>query len=161
MLRRTAPTLLLALVAGCAGVAAAPAPVRPTLEALRALGLRCGAGVKDNVPSGLYQWSCSGSVGGVPWWVSVSGNDVGIAEIDLTTPESTDPGVARAAYARLVAATPPLSRAPALAGALGGWTGPPQAVELDGVRVWAGCDATQCNVFVVTAGDAIKPMPIP
>ena len=152
---------LLALVAGCGGSSTAPAVVRPTLAGIEALGLRCGAGVKDDVPSGLFQWRCTGSLGGAGATVLVDGNDEGVAGVTLVADGSTDPEVARASFGRLVDAVPPLSTAPILVDQLDGWTGDQRSTVIGGVRVSALCDATQCLIWVMPAADPLRPLPLP
>jgi len=149
---------LFASVVGCAGT---PAAVRPTLAGIVALGYRCGEGMKDNVPSGLFQWDCDGTVDGTVSTVLVDGNEEGVAGITLFIGESDDPEIARIGFARLVSEVPPLKSAPALADSLGGWTGRQQSHVVGGVRLFAECEATHCIVIVMPDGDALHPMELP
>jgi hypothetical protein len=156
MRRRLAPMLLAGLLAGCTG---APDAVRPTLKALAHRGYACGDGIKDNVPSGLYQWKCARD--GTPETiVDIDGNDRGVAELDIVV-RDTETAHVRQAFAEIVAAVPPLSSAPWLAGGLDGWTGPQASWDLNGVHVTGLCDATQCIVIIVTAASPIEPLPLP
>jgi hypothetical protein len=149
---------LVALVAGCNGT---PAAVRPTLAGIIALGYRCGEGMKDNMPSGLFQWQCDGAVDETASTVLVDGNQEGVVGMTLFVDTSTDPEVARRSFARLVAGVPPLNAAPALADSLVGWTGRQQSHVVGGVRVFAECEATHCIVIVMPCGDALHPMELP
>ena len=153
--------LVLALAAGCIGPGTTPAAVQPTLAAIETLGFRCGDGVKDNVPSGLFQWSCSGSMETARSTVLVDGNDGGVAGITLFVDNPSDPAVARNGFGRLVDAVPPLSSAPVLKDTVAGWTGGQQAWTIGGVHVSAQCDATQCVVTVMASRDPLSPLPLP
>ena len=135
--------------------------MQPALAGIETLGFKCGAGVKDNVPSGLFQWRCTGSFGATSGTVLVDGNDEGVAGVTLVTDGSTDPELARASFARLVGAVPPLDTAPILADQLEGWTGDQRSSVIGGVRVFSVCDATQCIVQVFPAADPLRPLPLP
>ena len=156
--RRLAWIVLAALAASCSLLAKAPPAVLPALDAIEDLGYRCDGGSKDNVPSGLYQWRCQRAVDGLSEWVLVWGNEQGIPEFDIDV-EDTDPARVREAYAQLIERVPPLSREPALAAGLDGWTGPQAWREIGGVRVSGECDATQCLVEIVTAASPLQPLP--
>jgi len=149
---------LVALVVGCNG---APAAIRPTLAGIIALGYRCGEGMKDNVPSGLFQWHCDGTVDGTVSTVLVDGNQEGVAGITLFINESDDPEIARVGFARLVTGVPPLKAAPALADVLRRWPGEQQSTVVGPVRVFAECKPTYCIVIVSPAGDPLRPMQLP
>ena len=153
------PTLLGLAVAtaGCS----APVAVRPTLDAVRALGFTCGDGERDNVPSGLFQWHCHGAIDGAASTILVGGNEEGVSNITLVSEDSTDPAIARAGFGRLVASVPPLSTAPVLVDALAGWTGAQQRTSVGGVAITGVCDATQCLVTVDPIGDVLRPLPLP
>jgi hypothetical protein len=153
--------LAFALAAGCLGRATAPPAVQPTLAAIETIGFRCGDGAKDNVPSGLFQWSCGGAVEAARSTVLVDGNSEGVAGITLFVDGSSDPGVARSAFGRLVDAVPPLSTAPILKDTVAGWTGGQQAWTVGGVRIWAQCEATHCIVIVMPSRDPLRPLPLP
>jgi hypothetical protein len=153
--------LVLAIAAGCVGRGTTPAAVQPTLTAIETLGPRCGDGVKDNEPSGLFQWSCGGAVNAVRSTVLVDGNEDGVAGITLMLDGTSDPGVARNGFGRLVDAVPPLSTAPVLKDTLAGWTGGQQAWTVGGVRISALCDTTQCIVTVMSAQNPLRPLPLP
>jgi hypothetical protein len=161
MRHRLAAIALLAVLAGCAGARSAPPAVQATLVGIDTLGFRCGEGIPDNVPSGLVQWHCQGSVDGFGSTVLVDGNEEGVAGITMVIDESIDPGVARAGFGRLVDAVPPLNTAPVLVDTLTGWNGEQQRNVIGGVRVSAECDATQCIVDVVSADDPLRPLPLP
>jgi hypothetical protein len=154
-------SLILALAAGCVGQLTTPAAVRPTLEAITSLGFRCGDGHRDNVPSGLLQWSCGGSIDSVRSTVLVDGNDGGVAGITLLVEAPSDPGVARRGFGRLVDAVPPLSTAPVLKATVAAWTGPQQMWTVGGVRLSADCDPSQCIISVLPSGDPLRPLPLP
>jgi hypothetical protein len=145
---------------GCALQSAAPAVVGQSLTAIEALGLRCGDGIKDNVPSGLFQWSCRGMMAGAPTTVLVDGNDKGVTAIALVTDGSTDATLAAAQFGRLVDAVPPMRTAPILKDTVAGWTGAQQVRTIGGVRISASCE-TQCHISVMPAGDALRPLPLP
>jgi hypothetical protein len=161
MRHRLAATALLALLVGCTGVPAAPSAVQPTLAGIDTLGFHCDEGIRDNVPSGLVQWPCQGTVDGFGSTVLVDGNQEGVAGITLVIDESIDPGVARAGFGRLVDAVPPLDTAPVLVDTLTGWNGEQRQNVIGGVRVSAECDATQCIVGVLAAEDPLRPLPLP
>ena len=161
MRNAVASILVIALATGCGLRETAPDAVRPTLAAIEALGLRCGDGVKDNVPSGLFQWSCRGAIEGVGTALLVDGNEKGVAGLTLLVDDPSDPGVARTQFGRLVDAVPPLTTAPVLKDALASWTGGQQSSTIGGVRVSASCDVTRCIVAVMPARDALHPLPLP
>ena len=158
---RIASAVLIALVAGCGGGPAAPSTVRPTLSAIETLGFDCGAGISDNVPSGLSQWSCAGKIQGQDTVILVDGNEAGVTGISLGVRTSNDPAVARDGFQRLVASVPPLTSAPTLVDTLAIWSGEQQRPIVDGLAVWAECDETQCVVMVVGSTDALRPLPLP
>ena len=149
------------LITGCGSASSAPSAVQPTLAAIEGLGFKCDPGVKDNVPSGLFQWRCTGSFDGTAATVLVDGNDEGAAGVTLVTDGSTDPEVARVSFGRLVRAVPPLDTAPILVDQLDGWTGDQRSTVVGGVRVLSVCDATQCIVQVASATDPLRPLPLP
>jgi hypothetical protein len=153
--------LVIALAAACSPRETAPGAVQATLAAIERLGLRCGAGVKDNVPSGLFQWSCSGAIEGVRSALLVDDNQEGVAGMTLLVNDPRDPGVARTQFGRLVDAVPPLTNAPVLKDTLASWTGAQQTWTVGGVRIFALCDGTQCTVTVMPTRDAIHPLPLP
>jgi len=153
--------LVLALATGCSDPESTLSGVQPTLAALDALGFRCGDGAKDNVPSGLLQWSCSGEMEGAPLTVLVDGNEQGTTGITLVVDDPANPGVAGRAFGRLVDAVPPLSTAPVLKDSVAAWTGRQQARIIGGVRVSAECDATHCIITVLPARDPLRPLPLP
>jgi hypothetical protein len=153
--------LAVSLASGCIGQGTTPPEVQPTLAAIENLGFRCGDGVKDNVPSGLFQWSCSGTLVSVRSTVLVDGNEEGVAGITLVVEDPSDPAVAGTAFGRLVDAVPPLSTAPVLKATVAGWTGDQQAWTVGGVRISALCGATQCMVTVMPTRDPLRPLPLP
>jgi len=137
------------LVAGC-GALSAPEAVRPALRDVEALGYRCEAGEPDNVPSGLFQWRCPGTVDNAPAVVQVIGNDDGVVEVVLSI-NSVEPKVAREEFRRLADAVTPLSGQPGLSAALDAWTGAQAPTRIGDVRVNAECDVTQCIVYMAFA----------
>lgn len=110
---RLLPAIAVLIVAACA-----PRSVRQTLTALRSTGYVCGEGVRDNVPSGLWQWRCRGPVAGTDAFVNGDGHDAGAAEITLSV-DSTGPALIAAEFARLAPRVAPLTTTPGLADALG------------------------------------------
>jgi hypothetical protein len=150
------------LLAGCFSspdpVPSAPPAIRPTLEGVHAMGFTCGDGVEDNVPSGLFQWICTGIVEENPSTVLVNGNAAGLTEVVLVIDESIDPRTLVAGFERLVTTVPPLSRLPALPSALAGWTRAEERIEVAGVAVLAECDV-QCQVFLGSAAGPLAPLP--
>ena len=148
-MRTIAVALLFAgLLSGCnAAHANAPAAVRETLDQIDSMGYDCGAGVPDNVPSGLTAWSCPGAVAGNRAGVIVEGNDDGLAGVTLVI-HSIDPSISRAEFQRLTAAVPPMSTQPGLDEALDAWTGAPNPVVVGEARINALCDVTQCIVYI-------------
>jgi hypothetical protein len=161
MHRRLLAPVLAALMAIPTGCASAPAAVRPTIDGLARLGFSCGDGMKDNVPSGLFQWSCHSAASGMASTVLVDGNQEGVVGMTLVIDASTDPIVAQSAFARLAGAVPPLDAAPALADSLAGWTGAQQSHVVGRVRVYADCTSTMCIVIVMPGGDALHPLELP
>jgi hypothetical protein len=153
--------LILALAEGCIGRGPAPAAVQPALAAIETLGFRCGDGVRDNVPSGLFQWSCAGRMDAVRSTVLLDGNEEGVAGITFVVDGPSDPRVARSGFGRLLDAVPPLSNAPVLKDTIAGWTGNQQAWTVGGVHISAGCDASQCVVTVMPSRDPLRPLPLP
>jgi hypothetical protein len=153
--------LVLALATGCSDPESSFSAVQPTLAALDTLGFRCGDGAKDNVPSGLLQWSCSGEMEGAALTVLVDGNEEGTAGITLLVDDPGDPGLAGRAFGRLVDAVPPLSNAPVLKDSVAAWTGRQQALIVGGVRVSAECDTTHCVITVAPSRDPLRPLPLP
>lgn len=97
-------------ISACALVSGPSTPdlVRPTLEGWRSIGLSCTGPTKDNVPSGLVQWSCRGTLGDVELSGVFDGDDQGLFSLQVVVPAATPPDAASAAFARLVDATPPL-----------------------------------------------------
>ena len=154
--------LIFAALAGACSVIGAKGPpaVLPALTSIERLGYGCDNGIKDKVPSGLYQWSCERTVNGLETFVLVNGNERGIAEFDIGV-VATDPALARTTFSELLAVVPPLSTAPWLEDGLAGWTGPQASRVVNGVSVTGVCDATQCLVFVSTAATPLDPLPLP
>jgi hypothetical protein len=146
---------------GCAVGTAMPDNIRPTVAAIGTLGYRCGDGVRDNVPSGLFQWSCNGRIDGVPSTILVDGNAEGVAGVTLVVEDPRDPGGTASEFARLVDEVPPLNTAPVLKDTVAGWAGAEQAWTVGGIRISAQCDATQCLFIVRPAVDALRPLPLP
>jgi hypothetical protein len=93
--------------------------------------------------------------------VLVDGNPVGVAGITMVTDNSTDPNVARTAFARLVSNVPPLRTAPVLAETLGSWSGEQTSQVVGGVRIFAECADSMCRVMVNDAADPLRPLPLP
>lgn len=121
----------------------APGAVQPTVDAIRALGLRCDDGVPDNVPSGLSQWHCRGSLDGTEEVaVLIDGNDAGVTSIDVVTP-TDDVVTARAIVERVATATPPLVRIGGLVAhlrqSLGPWDGRQTSLPLGQLQISALC----------------------
>ena len=151
----------LVVLSACMGSPSAPATVQPTLAGIATLGLRCGDGVPDNVPSGLIEWRCQGELDDAASSLLVDGNDEGVAGITLVMDESTDPRIARRGFGRLIEAVPPVNAAPGLVDGLAGWTGEQLATVVDGVRISAVCTVTQCIVTLASAADPLRPLPLP
>jgi hypothetical protein len=93
--------------------------------------------------------------------VLVDGNAIGVAGITTVTDDSTDPSVARAAFARLVGNVPPLRTAPVLTDVLVSWSGAQTSEIVGGVRLFAECADTMCIVQVNDAVDPLRPLPLP
>jgi hypothetical protein len=166
--RRPIAIVVVAIFASaCALGRSAPAAVQPTLDALTALGLHCGDGIPDNVPSGLSQWHCRAKADGDHGDdVLVNGNNAGIAELDVVT-VSDDPAPSRTLLIRVVATTPPLAALDGLAAdlndALIDWAGEQRTVNVRGLTLRAECLAPnqfgpgQC-LITITGPNPIKPM---
>jgi hypothetical protein len=153
--------VLAALAGACSGLGAkGPPAVLPALTSIERLGYACDSGIKDNVPSGLYQWHCDRTVNGLQTFVLVNGNDRGIAEFDIGV-EATDPALVRNTFSELLVVVPPLNTAPWLEDGLAAWIGPQASRVVNGVRVTGMCDETQCIVFVSTAASPLEPLPLP
>lgn len=144
-----------------------PGAVEPTIDAIVALGLTCGGGLHDNVPSGLSQWHCNGSIDGMAGvGILVGGNDAGVSDIDVVT-ETDDVATSRAIAGRVVRSTPPLTSIDGLAirldDVLRAWDGRQLVAELDPLRISAACVPPsefgdgQCMIHFV-GPDALKPM---
>jgi len=138
----------------------APAAVQATLEQLNALGYACGPGVADNVPSGLTQWRCPGTVAGNPAVVDVDGNDNGVAGVTIAI-NSIDPATSRNEFRRLATALSPLTAQPDLGSALDNWTGAQDPKFVGGARVNGECYATQCLVFITSVDGPTEPLRLP
>jgi hypothetical protein len=143
------------LVAGCA-----PSALQPALTGVRSLGYACGDGVKDNVPSGLYQWHCSGMVEGNLAVINVDGNANGVAGFTLSI-NSVDLALMRAEFLSLVTSVSPLTAEPDLAAALDTWTGTQDPKVFGAARVNGECDATQCVVYITSVDGPLQPLRLP
>jgi hypothetical protein len=152
--------LVVWLVGACAG-AAVPGRVAPTLAEIETLGFDCGDGIKDNVPSGLYQWSCIGTMDDEHTEILVDGNDEGVNQIDVVVLENGDPGVAGRLFDRLVETVPPFDTAPVLKDTITDWDGTEWSRAIGGVRISAFCAATQCSILVMPADGPLRPLPLP
>ena len=178
MLRAVTVSVLAATlaVAACNG---APSAVKPTLAAVEALGAACGDGQPDNVPSGLVEWQCRATDGGeadkqLIAGVTVDGNDHGVARLIVamdrdrliaTTERVGDfagPDRLRGALGLVVDRLPPLSVAPALAGALDGWTGEEISAQVGNARVHAWClEEGACDLEISPIGNPNEPLQLP
>lgn len=158
-MRRVRLLLVAGSLAGCVG-AGAPATVQATLDGVAALGYRCEAGIPDNVPSGLTQWRCSGTVSGSRATIDVDGNDAGVDGFTLAI-NGTDPAISRTEFRRFVTAVSPLSAQPGLAAALDSWTGAQDPTSVGGVRVNGECDPTQCVIFIRSVDGPNQPLRLP
>lgn len=156
-----AATVLAILAAACQGTSPTPPAVTPTLAAIHAIDFTCGGGIKDNVPSGLSQWACEGTVQRQPTTILVDGNDEGVAGLTLNVHASMDPSIALAGFRQVAGTVPPLTTSPKLAHTLDGSAGDQVREVVGGVAVIAECDATQCIVMVVGATDRLGPLPLP
>ena len=148
-----------ALIVVLAGCNRAPSAIEPTLLAIHDIGPTCGDGVRDNVPSGLYQWRCEGPIDNLNAVILVDGNDQGVASVTLVTREPVDPDATRTRFGRLVESVPPLDRHPGLTGALIGWSGGEQRIVVGDVSLFTVCDANQCIVRVTSAAGPLSPLP--
>ena len=134
----------------------APAAIRTTLGEVGALGFECDAGIADNVPSGLTQWRCSGTVSGKGAVVDVDGNDSGVTGLTLAI-NSADPAISRAEFRRLATSVSLLKADVGMASALDTWTGAQDPTFVGGAHFNGECDATQCLVFVSFADVPTQP----
>ena len=138
-----------------------PPAVQQSLWALGRLGYWCDDGDKElGPPNGLYQWRCTRTRDGHAAIIGVEGNDGGIANFTIDVFD-TDTAVARAAFAEIVKAVPPLATAPSLADGLVGWNGPQASREINGISITGLCDATQCMVFVGLVPSPTQPPALP
>ena len=147
------------IAAAC--TASTPGPVVATVAAIEQLGLDCGYAVKDNVPSGLFQWSCAGTIDDDKVTILVDGNDEGVNAINLVLSQPTDVGRTRRLFERLVDTVPPLNTAPVLKTLVADWDGTQVSRTLGGIRAAASCDEFQCGVLVMPADDPLRPLPLP
>ncbi len=87
-----------------------PDAIVPSLDGWRSAGLTCTGPEKDNVPSGLLQWRCSGSLSGTEVGADIEGDSKGVFDIQASVPPIDHPPIsvadARSAFVALVAATP-------------------------------------------------------
>jgi hypothetical protein len=137
-----------------------PGAIQPTLAAIQSLDYTCGDGVRDNVPSGLYQWRCTGRAGSQDATIDVDGNDAGVAEIDLTI-SSFDLSVIRSEFRRIATDVTPLRVSPLIVDALMGWSGEQRATVVGSARIASECDATQCIVEVTSIDGPLGPLHLP
>jgi hypothetical protein len=86
-----------------------PAAMSPTVDSWRAAGLSCDGPFEGNVPSGLLQWTCHGTLAGVEIWADVEGDDKGVFDAQAQVPADTSPASAGTAFGVLISATPALS----------------------------------------------------
>ena len=158
MHRRSILSLLVAIILN----ACAPSfsAVNPTIFKLRDLGYSCGDGIKDNVPSGLYQWHCDRSPDRSDLTELVDGNDRGVAEIDLAFP-SNDPDAAKKTYESVIADVPPLVSAKGLHGVLDSWFGEQTSEDVQGIRVAAECQDSWCTIWITSTTSPLDPIPVP
>jgi hypothetical protein len=150
-----ASILAVALVGGCATAPLTPAAVRPTLNAMSTLGLGCSDTTVDNVPSGLLQWSCRGTVRDASLTVVVDGDAAGIFEIVAQVPGATDPATASRVFADLVAAMPPL--APSgneIRAWVQRWDGRSQSLEAGAAHLQMQQDGTWITLAIVAGSPA-------
>jgi len=108
---RILAALIPLVLAGCLGAPATPAAVAPSLDGWRGLGLSCTGPTEDNVPSGLLQWSCHGTLNGADLSATLDGDAEGVFGIRATLPAGTDKEAIAGAFGDLVDATPALSSA--------------------------------------------------
>ena len=100
------------------------------MDAIVTLGLRCSDPSVDNVPSGLLQWSCRGTVRNASLTIVVDGDDAGVFEIVAQVPGGTDPALAGQVFTDLIAATPPLAaNRDEIRAWLQAWRGRPQSLD--------------------------------
>jgi hypothetical protein len=117
---------------------------RATLEEWKAIGLACTGPTKDNVPSGLFQWSCRGQRHGVELSGVLDGDDRGVVSLQFVVDASTTPDAALDAFAGLVDATSQLDgHAAEIIAFIAGWpsigtTGSfgPTRVRIDVDQIW-------------------------
>jgi hypothetical protein len=156
----TGPMRFLVVAALVLGAGCTPAAVQPTLTEVRSLGYACGDGVRDNEPSGLYQWHCTGMVEGNLAVIDVDGNANGVAGFMLSI-NAADPGIIRSEFRRVVTSVSPLMAEPDLASALDTWTGTQDPRLVGAARVDGECDATQCNIDISSIDGPIQPLRLP
>jgi hypothetical protein len=161
MRSRLASLVLVVLAVGCGGATGAPARVRPTLDAIGGLAFACGVGIRDNVPSGLSQWTCEGTIDGAGATILVDGKEEGVTGITLDILSSHDTSAAHGGFRRIVVAVPPLSSVPALLHALDDWDGQQRRIIVGAIALSAVCDVTQCIVGLANADDPLRPIPVP
>jgi hypothetical protein len=98
-------------IAGCS-VLGPPTSVAvvPSLDSWQHAGLSCDGPHEDGVPSGLLQWRCEGTLGGIETTANLDGDDKGVFQIVAQVAPSTDLASAIAAFGGLVDATPALAQ---------------------------------------------------
>jgi len=147
--------LAVAMLGGCAAAPLTPAAVRPTLDSLSALGLRCSNPTADNVPSGLLQWSCRGAVGSASLTVVVDGDEAGVFGIVAQVPGATDAATAGQVFADLVAAMPPLAPdRDEIQGWVRRWDGRSQSLETGTAHFQIQQDATWITLAIAPGSPA-------
>ncbi|TMF39818.1 MAG: hypothetical protein E6I26_04395 [Chloroflexi bacterium] len=124
------PLILIAsAIVGCRS--ATPAAVAPSIEAWSTFGLSCGERRADNVPSGLFQWTCRSDHRGIPLTLLVDGDDHGVFMMTAQVPGGTDPRAAGQVFDDLVGASLPLTTVRAEVGAwLRAWDGVRSTISL-------------------------------
>jgi len=142
--------LLLLILAGCAALGpATPAAVAPTLDGWRGLGLSCSRPTEDNVPSGLLQWVCRGSLRAAAFTAVLDGDDKGVFDITAQVPAGTSRETAVAAFVDLVDATTAVA---AVRGAVRSWAeawdGSQESAEFGITWVMLEADATWVTLVI-------------
>jgi len=97
-------------MAGCSILGpTTPGAVAPSLDGWQHAGLSCDGPHDDSVPSGLLQWRCEGTLGGIRITANLDGDDKGVFQILAQVSPSADRASAVAAFAGLVDAMTAMS----------------------------------------------------
>jgi hypothetical protein len=153
-------------VVGCAAEPATPVAVAATIEGWKTRGVSCSEPTKDDVSSGLLQWSCRGTMGRAPFDALIDGDDAGVFQIVIQVRSDSMAAVTAADYfADLMRWTPPVrEHETELQMWIRGWDGTPAATTLGTISARLDRDETWMTLVVVpgprhSVTDPVDPSP--